>query len=597
MPYQPLVFAPGINRMSTAYNNEGAWFEANRVRFRDNRPEPIGGWQPRTYTGDLIGTVRTKHTWRTNSGSVIEAFGSSQGLFLISDGTVFDITPARLSFIDEADPLSISSGSSTLTITTTTHNTIVGERVVLSGFDLTAQGITLGALNTTFFVASVPSSTTVTVDLEETATGTVSGGGGTGSILFLLRAGAESTVFGNGWSAGAFGVGTFGTPRSTTVAQSIARVWSLDNFGEILVGTFRDGTPVKWDPTSDGLSARSIAIPNCPKGDILLVSSPDRHLVLFSAVLPGESVVNRLAVRWSDQEDFTEWSVTATTTAGSQLLSVGSEIAAAELNSRQITVWTDTAITAMQFIGVPFTFGFQQLDYSPEIVSRNAAVEVDGTVLWMAVGSFYIFDGIARVLPCSIKDVVFDNYNLNQKEKFFGVINQEYHEVWWFYVSAGASEIDSYVLYDYVDQQWSYGTLVRTCWEDAGLTDTPSAVGINGQLYDHETGTSDEGASLSAFVKSAPFDIGEGDQMMFVQGIVPDARMVGTGNMQITLTGRRYPQSAETTYGPYEVTSQTDRIRTRLRVRQVTFKYSTDSADLFWQGGKPKLLLKPQGKY
>jgi hypothetical protein len=215
----------------------------------------------------------------------------------------------------------------------------------------------------------------------------------------------------------------------------------------------------------------------------------------------------------------------------------------------------------------------------------------------MAVGSFYIFDGIARVLPCSIKDVVFDNYNLNQKEKFFGVINQEYHEVWWFYVSAGASEIDSYVLYDYVDQQWSYGTLVRTCWEDAGLTDTPSAVGISGQLYDHETGTSDEGASLSAFVKSAPFDIGEGDQMMFVQGIVPDARMVGTGNMQITLTGRRYPQSAETTYGPYEVTSQTDRIRTRLRVRQVTFKYSTDSADLFWQGGKPKLLLKPQGKY
>jgi hypothetical protein len=374
-------------------------------------------------------------------------------------------------------------------------------------------------------------------------------------------------------------------------------VWSLDNWGEILVATYRGGTPVKWDPTNDSVNVRASAIPNCPKADFLLVSSPDRHLVLLGSVLPGDTEINRLCVRWCDQEDYTEWNITATTTAGYQLLSNGSEILAGQQTSRQIMIWTDTVVAAMQYIGPPFTFGFQPLDATSAITSRNAAVEVDGTVMWLGVDSFYVFDGIARVLPCPIKDIVFDDYNLAQKEKFFGVVNQKFHEVWWFFVSAGASEIDRYVSFDYVNQLWSYGQLSRTAWEDTALRDYPTAIDSNNDYYLHENGTSADGDPLGEYVESAPFDIGEGDYMMLVKGIVPDIKTTTDAGMEILIKSRRYPQSAEMTHGPYTITPTTERVRTRIRARQISFRYQGTGTDSDWQGGTPRIDLKPQGRY
>lgn len=597
MPFQPLNFQPGISRSSTAYNNEGRWYECDKVRFQDGRPEIIGGWQDRGLIGGLLGICRTKLTWRSNAGFIYEAFGTTEGLFVNRDGTIYDITPARVTFTDEADPLSIDNGGSTLTIAATSHGAVIGERVELQGYDLTASGITEDELNRTHVITDTPDANTVTVELAETASSAASGSGGTGDILFLLKPGASGTVFGDGWGAGPYGLEEYGTPRSTVVAASRARVWSLDNWGEILVGTYRDGTPVKWDPTNDGLNTRATEITNAPKADMLVVSTPDRHLVLLSSVLPGESAVNRMCIRWCDQEDFTEWNISATTTAGYTLLGNGSEIVAGQPISRQIMVWTDTAINALQYQGPPFTFGLQPLDKTAEIVSRNAAVEVDGTVMWMGVGAFYVYDGVARVLDCDVQDIVFDNYNLDQREKFFGGHNQEFNEVWWFYVSNASDEIDRYVIFNYKDRTWAYGTMARTAWEDAGINDFPTAVTLDGAVYDHENGTSDNGSALNAYVESAPIDIGEGDFMMYVKGIVPDARMIGASTMEITLKGQRYPQGAISTYGPYTISAGTERVRTRLRVRQVIFRYESDAADLFWQGGKPRLELKPQGRY
>lgn len=597
MSYTSLTFRPGVTRLATAYTNEGSWYDCDKVRFRDGRPQNIGGWQAETLIGELLGICRTKMSWRSNIGAKYEAFGTTEGLWVNVDGTLYDITPIRQAFTGVTNPLSITTGTDTLTIAATGHGAAVGERVELTGFDLTAAGISLAELNRTHFVLSVPDANSVTVNLAETATSTVTNGGGTGDVNFLLSPGAEGTVFGDGWGAGPYGAEAYGTPRTTLVVASRARVWSLDTWGEILVGTYRDGTPVKWDPTNDGTTTRASFIPNAPQGDLLLVTSPDRHLVLFGTVLPGETEVNRLAVRWCDQEDFTNWTVTATTTAGSQLLSNGSEIVSVQASSRQNIIWTDTAITSMQFIGPPFTFGFTPLDRTPEIVSRNASVEVDGTLMWMASGSFYVYDGVARVLPCPIKEIVFDDYNLDQREKFFCVSNQAFQEVWWFYASADSDEINRYAIFNYVNQWWAYGTLSRTAWEDAGINDTPTALDVSNTKYQHEVGLSADGANLNAYIESAPFDISEGDQMMYVRGIVPDARMVGDDTMEITLKGQRYPQAASTSYGPFTIDDTTDRVRTRLRVRQVVFRYESDSDKLFWQGGKPRLDIKPQGRY
>lgn len=597
MPYTSLTFRPGMTRIATPYTNEGSWYDCDKVRFRDGLPQPVGGWQSEVLIGELLGICRTKLSWRSNGGVTYEAFGTTEGLWVNADGTLYDITPIRLQFASKVGPLSVTSGSNELTITTTSPEARPGDRVELVGYDLTASGISDAALNATHVITSVPDANSVTVILSESATATVVSGGGTGDVNFLIGPGAEGTVFGNGWGAGPYGLSTYGTPRTDFVAISRARVWSLDTWGEILVGTYHDGTPIKWDPTNDDLLVRASFITNAPKGDLLLVTSPDRHLVLFGTQLPGETDVSRLAIRWCDQENFTEWTVTATTTAGSQLLSSGSEVVCAQASSRQNMIWTDASITSMQFTGPPYTFGFNRLDRTPEIVSRHAAVEVDGTLLWMALGAFYVYDGVARVLPCPIKDVVFDDYNLDQQDKFFGVSNQAFQEVWWFYVSAEATEVDRYVVFNYASQDWTFGTLARTAAEDAGINATPTAIDSVNTKFQHEVGLSADGVPLNAYIESAPFDISEGDQMMYVRGIVPDARMVGSDTMEITLKGQRYPQAVSTSYGPFTISDTTDRVRTRLRVRQVVFRYESNSTSLFWQGGKPRLDVKPQGKY
>lgn len=596
MPYQPLVFQPGINRKSTAYSNEGAWYEAEKVRFQDGQPQPIGGWESAPLIGEMVGICRTKLTWRTNNGAVLEAFATSEGLWVNSDGTLYDITPVRKEEQVSA-ALTVSAASVDLTVAVPSHGAEAGDRFELSGFDLTAQGVSLPDLNTTHTVVEVIDSNTIRAELTVPASGSIASGGGSGTVFLLQSPGAEGTVYGPGFGAGSYGFGAYGTPRDTLVQASRARVWSLDTWGEVLVGTYRNGTPVKWDPSNDGLTVRASEIPNAPKADALLVSSPDRHLVLFGSVLPGESEINRLCVRWCDQEDYTEWSVTATTTAGYQLISTGSEIIAARQSARQIMIWTDTTLTAMQYIGPPYTFSLQPLDRVAAIASRNAMVEANGTILWMGLNSFYVFDGIARALPCPIKDVVFDDLNTDQSEKFFGAINQEFHEIWWFYASKESFEIDRYVIFDYVGSTWSYGTMARTAWEDSGLNDYPTAVDADNTYYLHEKGRSADGSVLEAYIESAPFDIAEGDNMMYVKGLVPDTKIHGSGSLQLYLKGRRYPHGAEKVYGPYTLDADTERIRTRLRVRQVTFRYESTDADVFWQGGKPRIDLKPQGGY
>lgn len=263
MPYTSLTFQPGVTRLSTPYSNEGSWYECDKVRFRDGRPQPIGGWQAEPLIGELLGVCRTKLSWRSNVGARYEAFGTTQGLWVNVDGTLYDITPVRQAFVAAVDPLSITSGSPVLTIAATSHGAVVGERVELNNFDMTAAGISLTELNQTHTIEDVPDANSVTVTLDETATSTVSGGG-TGDINFLTSPGAEGTVFGNGWGAGAYGIEAYGTPRTTLVIASRARVWSLDTWGEILVGTYRNGTPVKWDPTNDGTTARASFIANAP---------------------------------------------------------------------------------------------------------------------------------------------------------------------------------------------------------------------------------------------------------------------------------------------------------------------------------------------
>lgn len=598
MPYIPLQFQPGIQRKGPAYANEGSWYDCDKVRFRDGLPEIIGGWQELELTGaEIVGVARQLLTWRANDDSVYTAVGTSDGLWVLDGSTSYDITPVYQSYEDATDPLSINSGSSTLTITATGHDSREGARLELSGFDLTAAGISNDELNQTHVITAVSSADSLQVELDETATSSVTDGGGTGDIDLLILPGSQDSVFGNGWGAGAYSEGTYGTASDSAVAGRRARVWSLDTFGEILVGTYRGGTPIKWSPTDDGVTSRGSVIENAPQADLLLVTSPDRHLVLFSVVLPGDTEVNRLGVRWASQETLTDWTPTATNTSGSQLLAKGSEIVAVTGASRQVLIWSDTAVTAMQFTGPPFVFGFTPLEGSVEIVSRNCVIEANGTVMWMGFGSFYVYDGISRVLDCPVKDVVFEDINLQQRDKVFAVLNKAFQEVWWFYPSADALEINRYVLMNYETGAWAYGTLTRTAMEDAGINESSLGVDIDNTFYLHEQGRSADGEPLNAYIESAPVDIEEGDNMMLVKGIVPDVRMLGEDTMEINMAGRRYPHGSQKTYGPYTVDDTTERVRTRMRVRQVVFRYESNTTDLFWQGGKPRLLIQPQGRY
>ena len=400
----------------------------------------------------------------------------------------------------------------------------------------------------------------------------------------------------------------WGSSSSTSAnTGSNIRLFSQDNWGEDLLFNVFDGTPYYWDKTL-GLGSRATDLASQPNASgaptitrRIMVSGSDRHVVCFGCNPLDETDQDLLMVRWSDQENPADWTPTATNTAGSQRISSGSEIISAQKTRQEMLIWTDTALHAMRFTGPPFTFGFSMLANNVSIIGPNAVTTVGDKVFWMDRENFYVYTGRVQVIPCTLLRYVFDDINLEQSFKCFAASNKMFDEVFWFYPSADSTEIDRYVKFNFTENTWDLGTLSRTAWVDYGVHDNPRACGIANStnfVYIHETGDDDDGSAMTSFIESADFDLGDGQQFMFVSRLIPDIDITSTSataSVDYILKTRNFPGDSLATNSTNAVTSSTQQTFLRSRSRQAALRIESSTTDITWTLGDLRLDIRPDG--
>ena len=632
MPLQLMQIKPGIVKDITQYSagkNGPYWIDGNLVRFKNGYAEKLGGWEKEAYTEvDGSGNVTTTETtiqgiarnmvfWRSiTDGEDRIAIGTHNHLYIIVNASLYDITPLRKTTENLTNPLSTTSGSTTVTITDNSHGASDKDFIVINSATATG-GISADTFNRVEgFQITYINANSYSIEVPTAATGTATGGGTTIDIKYLIGIeqglGQQSADPALGWGAGGWGNETWGTPRSVT--ESDVKLensqWSLNLWGEDLIATVRGGAIYYWD-TSGGettraslVSAESGATSVPTKARVSIISFPDRHvLALGSDPIGSSGNIDPMLVRWSNQENFVEWQPTVTNTAGDQRLEVGTKIVGAVSAKEETFIATDEAAYGMSFIGPPFVFSFRLLATNCGAGGKNTIMSVDNTVYWMGKSGFFVYDGIVKDLPCSVQYYVFNRMQLDYIDKTVVGHNKEFNEITWFYVSNDNPsetlnpEPDSYVSFNYNELAWSVGTLSRTVWSDAfGARQVPFAFDNNGIFYNHETGTSDNGSAMNSYVESSAMEISQGgDTTFLVDKIIPDLTATDQTSLAITLKTRKYPNAPDITKGTFTVTNQTQKVSTRAKARQMTMKIESTGTEDEWQLGDFRINTRQDG--
>jgi hypothetical protein len=400
----------------------------------------------------------------------------------------------------------------------------------------------------------------------------------------------------------------WGEEASTAASTGLnIRLYSQDNWGEDLIFNVVDGAPYYWDKTL-GLGARATTFaaqsgasgaPTITRR--IMVSGADRHIVCFGCNPINETDQDLLMVRWSDQEGAVDWTPTATNTSGSQRISSGSQIISAQKTRQEILIWTDVNLHAMRFVGAPFTFGFSLLASNVSIIGPNAVITVGDKCFWMDQENFYVYSGRLEIIPCTVLRYVFDDINLEQSDKFFAASNKMFDEVLWFYTSSAATEIDRYVKYSLTEGTWDIGQLSRTAWVDYGIHDNPRACGqadSENYVYLHEKGTNADGSAMTSFIESGDFDLGDGEQFMFLNRIIPDIDIgsTGSGVVNYIIKTRNYPGDSLATNSTNEVQSTTEQTFIRGRARQAVLRIESSTTGVSWTLGDTRMEMRPDGR-
>ena len=505
----------------------------------------------------------------------------------------------------------LTQGSTTVTVRHVDHGAQTGEDIEIKDVDLDGGS---GAYNTEetsltgeFTVTRVDAdSYTITIPTASTVNLT----GGEATVVYEISAGLDTVVGGFGWGAGTWGRNGWNQPATVT-ANSQLRLWKHDNFGEDLIFNIKGGKIFYWDATGGfagrarPLDAYSTNIPIL--ANQVLVSDRDRHVIAVGTNAIGSTDLDPLLVRFSSQEDPFDWNPTATNTAGDLRVGNGSEIIQAVETRREILLITDASVNSMQFIGPPFTFGITQLSSQTTIMGSNAAVAVGDSVFWMGEDRFYAYDGRVQPLPCTVRDYIFDDFDLQQADKVFAGSNSAFGEVFWFYPSeTGAAENDRYVVYNYEQKIWYVGNLERTAWLDRGVNRFPLATTsasntYASKLYEHEKGSDADGVAITSFIESAPIDIADGDNFLFIRRMIPDVNFdrsasTATKEATVTLKSQRSPAGGFTTSKALTVTDTTEQSHTRLRGRSFGFRIESDNLGVAWRLGSPRVEIQQDGK-
>jgi hypothetical protein len=640
MPLKKILFRPGVNRENTRYASEalgsvnfgtnvaGGWYESEKVRFRSGTPEKIGGWvriSDETYEG----VCRSLWNWVTLTGANLVGVGTNLKFYIESGGSYNDITPLRVvpAPTINNNPFALTA-SPTVTVTDTAHGCVTGDFVTFSGATTIGGGgtnVTAAVLNQEFQVTVVDVNTyTIVISVTPNATAISGSPGGGASVVaaYQINVGPEYAVPIIGWGAGPWGAGLWGTGGTST---SSLRLWSQSNFGEDLLINPRGGGLYYWDQTN-GLNTRAVLVSSIMGADAnvpsvvlsVFVSDASRFVFAFGCDDYSSSTLNPMLIRWSDQEDFLIWTPAPTNQAGSLQLSHGSEIVTSIQARQEIVVFTDSAIYSLQYVGPPVVWASQLLGDNVSIIGPNAVCLASGVVYWMGIDKFYKYDGRVQTLRCDLRQYIFSDINLTQSPQVFAGTNEGFNEAWWFYCSAGSNTVDKYVVYNYLEDIWYYGTMARSAWLDSGLRNYPLGATYINNLVNHELGVDDNAtsttAAIAALIGSSEFDIDDGHNFGFIWRVLPDLTFRGSnsGTPQCTMTlipfensgsGATDPRSTAGTsnasiqrIATAPIEEFTGQVYIRVRGRQLIFQMESAQIGTTWQLGAPRIDIKQDGR-
>ena len=640
MPLQKLQFRPGIVRETTAYSNEGGWYDCDKVRFRFSTPEKIGGWIKQS-SDTFLGTCRALKPFVALNGSFYIGTGTNFKYYISEGGGFNDITPIRATTAAGDVTFGATNGSSTILVTDVAHGAEVNNFVTFSGAVTLCGNITAAVLNQEYQITQIVSANSYNIVAREvntvsaitvngvytpvpvTANASDTGNGGSSVVgAYQVNTGLDTTVAGIGWGSGTYGRGSWSSGANFPTTGEILRIWTNDNFGEDLLINVRDGGIFYWDSsTSANPYLRAVALSDLAGADAttptvakqVMISDRDRHVIVFGCD-PQDNigVQDPLLIRFSDQENPLVWSAQATNTAGDLRIGTGSEIITALETRQQILVFTDKSLHAMQYLGAPFTFGISMISENITVAGPLSAIAVDDTVFWMGEEEFYIYTGQVQRLPCTVRAYVFNDFNQLQAEKVFASVNSSYSEIWWYYPSADSDEIDRYVVYNYTEKAWYYGNLARTFWIDRGIDQYPIAASTDGHLYYHEFGDDDGSvnppAAIDAFIQSSPVSIGAGDNFAFLSKLIPDVTFDGSTDpspsVDFTLEVKDFPganydgtkSSTINRTATVPVEQFTNQVRIRLRGRSFGLKIESSETGVMWRLGTPRVEIRQDGR-
>ncbi len=638
-------FVPGIDKQNTTVGAEQRWVDCDNVRFRYMLPEKVGGWSS-LITDTIVGVARREFAFVDLAGNRYVAIGTDKFLLIYFEGQLYDVTPLKTTL--GSCTLATTSGSAVCSITKTSHNLVAGDIVLLDNVTLpSGTGYSDSDFEDKLFqVTSVTSSSVFTITQSSNASATVSTGGSM-DVKPYETVGPAAQSYGYGWGTDTWSAGKWGEASSATDVTLEPGLWSLSNFGQVLVATIANGKTFTWNAgATDPLTVRAstatsgFATTNNPTATrVTLVSPTTRHLIHLGTetTIGTPSTQDDMFIRFSEQEDINDYTVTAINSAGTQRLQDGTKIIGALKAKETILVWTDNALYTMKFIGAPFTFGFEQVGTNCGLIGKNAAVEIDGVAYWMSTNGFFAFDGTVKSLPCTVEDYVYDQADTTKGQQVYAGLNNQYTEVTWYYPSTNSEYNDQYVIFNYGESGpripggvWYIGTEARTTWIDATVYPNPIAtkfddsatgtfpviVGESGlgqtTLFEHEVGTDQvnpDGSTttVTSFIQSYDYDLQQrtrgqayavaGDVFLAVRRFLPDFKDLA-GNAKVTLAVKRYPSDSQTTtaLSPFTITTSTQKKDTRARGRFVNIKIANTDVSESWRFGTMRLDVQPDGR-
>ena len=617
MPLQKTTFNPGINREGTAYDNEGGWFDCNLVRFRAGRPEKFGGWS-KLLSATYQGTARALHNFISLAGTKYLGIGTHLKYYIVENNDAFnDVTPIRNTTGNNEIAFSASNGSSTLTITDTSHGAVQNDFVTFSGAVSLGGNITAAVLNQEYQIATIVNANSYTIEAKDTDGATVtanasdSGNGGSSVVgAYQINTGLNTYVASSGFGAGTWGAGGWGGSTAITAGNQL-RLYSQDTFEDNLLFNVRGGGVYYWIE-STGTGTRAVALPDvagaleAPTLALqVMVSETDAHTICFGCNEQGQTTINPLHIRWSDQRNPVDWKQTALNSSRSVTLSSGSFIVGAIKTRQEILVFTDNSIHTMRFSGKPFVYQFDVINEGLSMISPNAATNAGDMVFFMDRGGFYFYNGSIQRLTCTVLDYVFSNLNKDQEYKVFATTSVDFSEVYWYYpVGSGNTECTNYVSYNYMEDSWAIGTLTRAAWIPANTRRYPIASSAitssdNNYLYNHESGYDADGVAMNAYIESGGVEIGDGEQFMFVNRLIPDFEFRGTtasASMNLTMKGKDFLLNSSSTLATANVTENSNQSFVRARARESIIRVESSGTGYGWTLGQLRFDVRPDGR-